>query len=186
MLRVLGFFLLFSLSNPSPTGRTLRIRVGDLSFLVTEPQGWTIDRVSAAQLAHFIAHRQGVSWREAEAVVFGRVVEKQESQDLGSFLTLQLEQYQQGCPLFEEEQIPDESGDWDPRFTRHAFYCPGRKYEVVALTEFPTHFALFILSTSEREVIRSSLPAFRKLLASVHWETRAFPSLTGRPDGGRD
>ena len=186
MFRGLVLFLLLSLAHPAPNGRTLRIRVGDLSFLVTEPGGWTIDGVSAAQLAHFIAHRRGVSWRDAEAVVFGRVVDKQEGEDLTSFLSLQLEQYQQGCPLFEEEKFGDVSGEWDPRFTRRAFHCPGRKYEVVALTEFHTHFAMFILSASEKEVIRSSLPAFRKLLASVHWEARALPKVTGRADEGGD
>lgn len=170
-------------------GRTLRIRGLDYSFLVTEPSGWTIDVGSAIQVANFVMHREGTQWREADVVAFSRFFPRNQDEDLENFLQSELAGQEVLCPKLEisdlrlELELNPETRK-RPRVVAKLCACPGVKQEVVAFTEVPDYFVIFVLSARDEASISKALPIFQQLISSFRWLGRPQSSaelLRSRP-----
>ena len=163
-------------------GRTLRIRGMDYSFLVTEPAGWTIDVGSAIQVANFVMHPEGTHWREADVVAFSRFFPRSQDEDLEKFLQSELAGQEVLCPKLE---ISDLHLDLElnpetrtrPRVVAKSCDCPGGKQEVVAFTEVPDYFIIFVLSARDGASVSEVLPIFRQLISSFRWLGRPRSSV---------
>lgn len=156
------------LTGQLEAGRTLKIHTNTFSFLVTEPEGWMIDARSAIQIASLVMHKKGTTWREAEVVVFARFIEKAESETLADFGKSHLDHFAKRCP-------PLNIGDLTlkltgkRKFLTKAYGCPEGRNEVVAFTELPGFFGVFILSSRNKRAISSTLGLFQAMLLSFQW-----------------
>lgn len=149
-------------------GHILKIHGNGFSFLITEPDGWVIDVESAAQIANFVMHEQGTTWRQATVMVFGRLMEKEKNENLQSFMKLDVDQFEENCPGFEVKDVPLNIPS-EPKFLAKAYNCPGARREVTAFAEVDNLFAVFILTAKKKELIDKSLPAFSQMLSSFRW-----------------
>ncbi len=168
MRKIALVLLWWILAGQLEAGRTLRIHTNTFSFLVTEPEGWIIDARSAVQIASLVMHKRGTTWREAEVVVFARFIEKAEGETLADFGKSHLDHLAERCP-------PLKIGDLTlklagkRKFLTKAYGCPEGRNEVVAFTELPGVFGVFILSSRDQSVIRSALGPFQEMLLSFRW-----------------
>ncbi|MDA2937918.1 hypothetical protein MYX75_06625 [Acidobacteria bacterium AH-259-A15] len=160
------FFLLTA--HPAPRGSTLRVRGNGFSFSVTEPEGWSIDFQSAAQIANFVMHPKESNWREANVVAFARLTPMRPQQSLKTFMQRDLQEFQESCPFYEIQDVNlDLRG---PRkFLTKALHCPGVRHEIVAVTHVPGFFVTFILSSNHQNELHSARSSFQDLLSSFLW-----------------
>lgn len=168
MGRVLWASLFCCFLGTLQAGQTLRIFGNGFSFLVTEPEGWVIDVESAAQLANFVAHEKGKTWREAELVIFARFIDKAPQETLGNFVNLDVDRFEEACPFFEIRDLALQVSGAQ-KFQAREYTCPGYRSEVVAFTEVPGRFAVFVLSAKRREPLAAGLTPFQDLVSSFQW-----------------
>ena len=154
--------------------RTLKIYGEGLSFFVTEPDGWTIDAQSAAQLANFVMYAEGSDWRQTEVLAFGRLVERGPEESLQEFGELELIRFQQHCPELKISDSDLESTSLRPFFAKFC-RCPGGKQEIVVFSETPGFFAIFVLSSNDGKALTRSLPPFEELVSSFRWSGKPHP-----------
>ena len=176
---------LLTLTNQLQAGRTLKIFGRSFSFVVTEPAGWMIDVHSAAQIANLVMCKKGEMWREADVVVFARFIEKGREETLADFVKLDGKQFRTNCPSSEMRNLSLNLAKQPPYLTK-AYGCPGGKTEVVAFTELPEFFGVFVLSSRNDTMSREALPDFEQLLSSFRWLGRTARSpATGQGSGRR-
>lgn len=156
-------------AGPLQAGRALKIYGNGFAFLVTEPEGWTIDVESAAQIANLVMYESGKTWREAEVVVFVRFVDRTRNETLEEFVKLDGSEFEQTCPFYEAEEIRLELQGQPQQFVTKAYHCPGYKEQVVAFTELPGRFGVFLLSAKKKEAVSAGLEPFKELLSSFQW-----------------
>ena len=154
--------------------RTLKIYGKGFSFFVTEPDGWTIDARSAAQLANFVMYAEGSDWRQTEVLAFGRLVERGPEESLQEFGELELIRFQQYCPELKISDSDLGSTSLRPSFAKSC-RCPGGKQEIVVFSETPGFFAIFVLSSHDRKALTRSLPPFEELVSSFRWSGKPHP-----------
>ncbi len=163
-------------------GRTLRIRGMDYSFLVTEPAGWTIDVGSAIQVANFVMHPEGTQWREADVVAFSRFFPRNQGEELENFLQSELAGQEVLCPKLSVSDLHldlelNPETQTRPSVVAKSCDCPGGKQEVVAFTEVPDYFVIFVLSARDEASISKALPTFQQLISSFRWLGRPRSSV---------
>lgn len=169
MSRGLAVVLFLMALTPVQASKTLRLYGHGFSFVVAEPEGWVVDLESAAQIANFVLSRQGVNWREAETVIFARFVQKQRDEDLERFVKQDVDHFEENCPLFEIEDVKLKI-DSPLKYSVKSYNCPGARHEIVAVTEVPSHFVVWILSARHKDSVSPDLPAFQELLSAFRWE----------------
>ena len=149
----------------------MRIGDKDFSFSITEPEGWTIDFAAAQQIANFAMYPMNTTWRESDVVAFARFLPKGSQETLEVFLGNNLKEFQQGCPFYETGDVKLELSGAQT-FVTKAFHCPSMRHEIVAVTEVPGFFIIFVLSSNQRNQLQSAFFPFRELLSSFLWVPR--------------
>lgn len=175
-----GFFALVSVALLSTAatlgGNTVRITSPYFSFLISEPDEWTLDLQSASQIAHFVLTPKGVTWRTSDLVIFGRFVRAESSDTLESFLQADKEKFAEGC---KSPQVHDL--DWDLEgahpFQVRSYVCPGTQDEIVAVAQVPRYFAVFILSAQLGGNVSDGKEAFKEVLNGFRWLGRSEPNF---------
>ena len=162
-------------------GGVVRTYRGD-GFLVgiAEPQGWVIN-MNAPQLAQFVLHRMGSTWREADSVIFVRLTDEPAEE----FVQRNVQDFEQSCPAPEVRDI-DLKVDGQRKFWVKSYDCASMRHEVTAVTEVPRYFVLFVLTSRSTPPSEVALAAYREVLSSFNWrETERRPGLDpdGRPGG---
>lgn len=150
------------------------------SLALTEPEGWTIDFRSAAQIANFVMHPVGSRWRESPVVVFGSFKPKTSHETLDSFAARGIRGLEEACP-FHEIQDFDLELEGPRQFLIQKHSCPNVRYEIIAITEAPRFFVTFVLSSSDPHLIEGALPSFQKILTSFSWTAYTVPTPQGGP-----
>ena len=153
---------------PVQAGKKLRVHGNRFFFLIAEPAGWTVDLDSAVQIAHFVAYNQGTNWREADIVIFGRLMAKKNRETLEAFVKSDVRQFEERCPFYKIEDVQLEVKSTQ-RYLCKAYNCPGGRHEIVAVTEVPRFFAVFVLSSRQGEIPSHALPTFEEILTSFVW-----------------
>lgn len=181
-MRVLVRLILLLTVFTQLQGATLRRVYGHgFSFLIAEPEGWIVDNESAIQIANFVMYPQGMTWRQAEVIVLGRFVEKQKSETLQKFIEGEVDHIEENCPFLEiKDSTLELAGDY--KFVVKSQNCPGQRHEVVAFTELPDYFGVFILSAKRKGLIEDALPPYREMLESLQWLGRTRWRVEQLPD----
>ena len=166
----LVLLMMLSLGGLVPVeGRMVQMYGRGFSFQVAEPAGWTLDTRAAPQIANFIFHRAGESWRQSDAFILARFVKKQPDDTLKSFVEKNLDKFVLACPSGKESDDSVEGlGRIDP-FRIQLYDCPGVRREIVATGEFEHYFVVFVLSSERGQRVEAAVPAFREILSSFHW-----------------
>ncbi len=147
-------------------GRLQTLRFGrELSFDILTPFGWEIDYSSANQLAHFVMHESGTTWRHASSVVYARLVPRTSEEKIDAYIEESRDEAKQTCPALEYDDISLEIKG-SSHFVTTAYECLGSRHEIVAVTEIPKFFFLFVLSSKSEESLRAGIPAFQAILSS--------------------
>jgi len=168
---VLGLFLGLGLTVSLQAGRNLRVQGQGYVLLVEEPEGWKTDFNSVRQIANFVMFPDGISWRDAEVAVFAQILPRGAENDLESFMKEDQEQFAEQCPFYETDSMAFKGTGEHPFLTRF-FYCPGRRHEVLAVTQVPGFFAAFVLTSDQKTRLEEARPSFEEILTSFRWETQ--------------
>ncbi|HSR52592.1 MAG TPA: hypothetical protein VLV83_17350 [Acidobacteriota bacterium] len=180
--------LLATLQAQDGVMRSFNGRTFTFGFL--QPAGWMINN-EAAQLAHFVLHKEGVSWRQAPAILFVRLVRREDGpaaqdaesgrhgeegvryEDLESFVKSNVESFKSACPHFEIKDVEALShANLAHEFIVKSYDCPGMRHEITAVAEFPDYFVLLVLSSRTPENIQEALPKYEEVLSSFYWRQR--------------
>lgn len=166
-LSLLGFAI-----QADSEGRLLHLSGSRFTLEVLEPEGWTLATRAAPQIANFIFHPRGTDWRTAEAVVYVRIVPREEAESPEHFIESSGERFKQGCGLGEwETRAPLLSGVTS--FQMVEFRCPAVRDEVVAVTDVSGAFVVFTLSVQPGGSIETMRPVLRSILMSFDWQDMA-------------
>ncbi|HSR66370.1 MAG TPA: hypothetical protein VLU25_00385 [Acidobacteriota bacterium] len=156
------------------------------SFGFLEPSGWMINN-EAAQLAHFVLHKEGMDWREAPAILFIRLVdpergehgqealgrnEQQQDESLEAFVKRNVESFKAVCPAFEIKDVKLSRANLGHEFIVKSYDCPGMRHEITAVTEVPDYFVLLVLSSRSEEDLKAALPKYEQVVSSFYWRQR--------------
>ncbi len=171
MGRILALIVLLSTVCPLEGGKTLRIGGKDVSFSITEPEGWMIDFAAAPQIANFVMYPLHTTWRESDVVAFARFAPKGSQETLEAFLGNNLKEFQERCPFYETRDVKLELSGAQT-FVTTTLHCPSMRHEIVAVTEVPGFFITFVLSSNQRNRLDSALSPFQELLSSFLWVPR--------------
>lgn len=163
-------------------GRTLHFTGRGFSFSITEPDGWLVDLESAIQIAQFVVYPAGSNWRQAPQAIFGRFVDRRREQTLESFVSSERKRFTERCPFFEIHDL-DLREDSPYRFIVKSYQCPGVRHEVVAITEVPEFFVVFVLSGNSPEGLEEGKAPLKELISSFRWRSYGKES---QPDAPRD
>ena len=171
--------IMFCSVYPLDAGRTIRISSPQFAFLIDEPEGWMIDVQSAVQIANFVVHRQGTTWRNADVAVFGRFLPREGEETLEDFVKDDELRFQQNCPISAIKLLDLElREDRLHEFLVKAYDCPAAQSEVVAIAQVPSFFIIFSLSSQRgQEALERGMEAFRELVGSF----RFLPRQVRRP-----
>jgi len=161
-------------------GETIRIAGKGFSFSITEPDGWNIDFGAASQLANFVMHPAGTSWRKSPVVVFGRFTPRNSQETLESFQEKDAKELENACPFYEIRDL-DLDVKGLRRFLVREHSCPSVRDEIVAVTEVPGFFVTFVLSSDRRDSLQSALSPFQEMLSSFDWMSQPGPARPSQP-----
>lgn len=168
MGRILPLVFLLAAGQLAWAGQTIRLRGKDFSFSVREPDGWSIDFLSARQIANFVMHQKGVPWRQADVIALGRLIQRSDQEDIQGVIEKDLEEFRRTCPHYEVEEI-DIGTSGAHEFLFKSYHCPGIRSEIIATTEVTGYFVRFILSSKQPENVRKALSSFQELISSFLW-----------------
>ena len=175
--RCSGLAIVLSSAALAVAGGSVRTFRGN-GFLVgiAEPQGWVID-MNALQLAQFVLHRMGMTWREADSVIFVRLIPRQADHKAEAFVDSNVQDFEQSC-LGPEVRDLDLNVGGQRKFWIKSYDCASMRHEVTAVTEVPGFFVLFVLTSRGAPATEVALTAYREVLTSFVWqETPAQPRL---------
>lgn len=172
--------VVLALGSQLQAGRTLKILGAGFSFLITEPEGWTIDIRSAAQIANLVMYKTGTTWREADVVVFARFIERAKKETLTDFVQLDINQFKENCPSSEIKDLNLKAVKHE-KFLTKAYNCQGGRNKIVAFTKLPKSFGVFVLSSKNDRAVSDALLPFEQMLSSFQW----LGETEGRAPAGR-
>ena len=166
-------------------GTSLRFNSDLYSFVIEQPDGWIVDVRSVSQIANFVVHPTETHWRSAPVVIFGRFVPRSTGETLSDFVKQDEELFRAGCA---GARVTDM--DWEEELERtfllKSFTCVNQRKEIVAVTEVPSYFGIFILSGKEPHAVDEAASSFQDLLDGFQWiETKReywHPEAEDRPD----
>ena len=159
------------LCGPLQAGSTLRVQGRDFSLSLTQPEGWTADFESVGQIANFVLYPQAANWRDAEVVVFARVLPRGRDGSLEAFMEEDQKQFAGQCPYYESTPL-ELNIRGERRFLVRRFDCPGVREEILAVTEVPGYLAAFVLTSGSGGGLENALSPLEEILSSFAWERR--------------
>ena len=139
------------------------------SFVLKEPVGWVID-TKTAQPQHLeaVLYREGSSWKDAVAVMYARVIHKDESQDtIEKVIANDVTDF---LKLNKESRVSD-SASLKTRYkkegtTKEFYDAANKNYEIVTFIDEPKVVVILALSSRDKSEYEKALPAFKSLVAS--------------------
>lgn len=172
MLRRLAILTLCSAGVALASAGQMRTWGGrDFILGILEPDGWIAEVSDVTQIAHFVLHPAEQTWRDADSVIYVRLVPRSDEESVDGFVEQNMENLRESCPLidFQDYQF-DVHGSRD--FTTKGYDCPGHRYEVASVTAVPGYFALLALSSRTDAELKQNLPVFKEVLKSFYWQQR--------------
>lgn len=149
-------------------GMSLRFNSPLYSFVIEQPDGWIVDVQSVSQIANFVVHPAETDWRSAPVVIFGRFVPRSASETLSDFVKQDEERFRAGCTGARVRDL-DWKADLERTFLLKSFTCVNQRKEIVAVTEVPSYFGIFILSGQEALAVDAAAGSLQVLLAGFQW-----------------
>ena len=144
-----------------------------------------MDVQSVSQIANFVVHPAESTWRSAPVVIFGRFVPRSASETLSAFVKQDEDRFRASCTGARVGDV-DWEANLDRTFLLKSFTCINQRKEIVAVTELPSYFGIFILSGQEALAVDEAASSFQVLLAGFQWiETKReywHPEAEERPD----
>ncbi|MEE8587316.1 MAG: hypothetical protein V3T83_20950, partial [Acidobacteriota bacterium] len=98
---------------------------------IAEPQGWVIN-MNAQQLAQFVLHRMGMTWREADNVIFVRLIPRQADQKAQAFVDSNVQDFEASCLAPEVRDLDLDVGG-QRKFWIKSYGCASMRHEVTAV-----------------------------------------------------
>jgi len=139
------------------------------SFVLKEPAGWIMDSKTAkSQDLEAVLYREGSTWKDAVAVMYARVIHKDQTQDtVEKVITNDVADF---LKLSKESKVSDAP----PLQTRYkkegisrVFYDAANKnYEIVTFIDEPKVVVILALSSRNKDEYEKALPAFKSLVAT--------------------
>ncbi len=166
------FFLLVLWSPSEKDGRLLHLSGSSFSLEVLEPEGWQLATRAAPQIANFIFHPEGTDWRRAEAVIYVRIVPREETEKREEFVESSRERFREQCPFFGSEPEA-KSSQQVAEFLVEEFRCPSIRQEIMAVREVPRFFLIFSLSGQTETPLEKYIGVFRRILTSLRWHVKS-------------
>jgi hypothetical protein len=167
---VLTCFSAPALAQNSRNGEDGTILLGrHYSFILKEPAGWVIDGSAAkSQDVDAVLYREGSSWKDAVAVMYARVIEKDQekatierviTEDVNDFLKQSRE-----SKILESPAL--ETRDKKRAIVRGFYDAANKNYESVAFIDEPKVVVILALSSRNEDEFEKSLQAFKSLVGS--------------------
>jgi hypothetical protein len=139
------------------------------SFILKEPAGWILDSEKAkSQDLQAVLYREGTSWKDAVAVMYARVIYKDETQgsmqkvisnDIADFLKLSKESRVSDSPMITTR-------DKKEAIVKVFYDAANKNHESVAFIDEPKVVVILVLSSRDKVEYEKSLPAFKALVGS--------------------
>ena len=144
------------------------------SFALKAPAGWMMDtEIAKSQHLQAVLYRQGSSWKDAVAVMYVRVIYKDEtrttvekviSNDVDDFLKLSKDSTVSNSASLETR-------DKKKGISKIFYDAANRNYESVAFIDEPKVVVILALSSRNQSEYEKSLPAFKTLVGSYFFFT---------------
>jgi hypothetical protein len=141
----------------------------DIKFILKEPAGWVLDTQTAkSQGVEAVLYGKGSSWKNATAVMYARVIHKDETQDtiekviskdVADFLKLSKDSTVTDSPSIETR-------DKKQALVKVFYDAANKNYESVAFIDHDKVAVIIALSSRTKNEYEKALPAFRDLVAS--------------------
>ena len=139
------------------------------SFVLKEPAGWILDsQIAKSQSLEAVLYREGSSWKDAVAVMYARVIHKDQTQDtVEKVITNDVIDF---LKLSKESKVSD-AAPLQTRYKKEAiskvFYDAANKnYEIVTFIDEPKVVVILALSSRNKDEYEKALPAFKSLVAT--------------------
>jgi len=139
------------------------------SFVLKEPNGWTMDIETArSQGLQVVLYPDGSSWNNAAAVMYARVIDKDEDQstidkvisnDVADFMKLSKESTVSDSP-------PLETRDKSKSISKVFYDAANKNYETVTFIDGSKVVVILALSSRQKTEYDKALPAFKALVGS--------------------
>ena len=139
------------------------------SFVLKEPAGWIIDGQTAkSQHLEAVLYREGSSWKDAVAVMYARVVYKDEPLDtVEKIITNDVTDF---LKLSNESKVSDsaplQTRDKKEVITKVFYDAANKNYEIVTFIDEPKVVVVLALSSRNKSEYEKALPAFKSLVAT--------------------
>lgn len=144
------------------------------SFALKEPDGWIMDtEIARSQQLEVVLYRQGSSWKDAVAVMYARViykdntqatVEKVISNDVDEFLKLNKDSTVSDSAFLETR-------DKKKVISKIFYDAANRNYESVAFIDEAKVVVILAVSSRNKTEYEKALPAFKALVGSYFFFT---------------
>jgi len=156
--------------SQKPSSTDGSIFVGrSFSFVLKEPNGWTMDIETArSQGLQVVLYPDGSSWKNAAAVMYARVIDKDEDQstidkvisnDVADFMKLSKESTVSDSP-------PLETRDKSKSISKVFYDAANKNYETVTFIDGSKVVVILALSSRQKTEYDKALPAFKALVGS--------------------
>lgn len=134
---------------------------------MVEPEGWTLDALSARQLANVILYPQGEDWRRAPSLISVHLEPRRENQTVEDYVGRIGQEFEKHCPPGEHSK---RESDLKSPFSLYNFSCPGAQDEIVAVTSVPDYFVNISLSTQQTGTLEEHFSVLKVVLESFKWQ----------------
>jgi len=138
-------------------------------FILKGPDGWLIDSAAARpEGLEAVLYREGSSWKNAVAVMYVRVIYKNEMQatvekvisnDVSDFLKQSRE-----TKAWESPNLA--TRDKKQAVVKGFYDAPNKNHELVAFIDEPKVVVILVFSSRDKDEFEKSLPAFKALVGS--------------------
>jgi len=139
------------------------------SFVLKEPNGWIMDSETVkAEGVQAVLYPHGSSWKDAVAVMYARVIYKNEEQntvdkvisnDVTDFLKLSKESTVSDSP-------PLKTRDKQKGISKVFYDAANKNYEMVTFIDASKVVVILALSSRQKAEYEKALPAFKALVGS--------------------
>jgi hypothetical protein len=145
------------------------------AFAVTAPPGWVLDNQSGVSAGLYVVfYPEGSSWKNARAAMYANTTRRQAGTSLESFIAEDWQRFKEnGADVKVFAAPPEATADNKEAQIR---YFSGDKWdnrEAVAYIEEDEVFVVLALTSRTPESFNMALPAFRQLVKSYKFLTKA-------------
>jgi hypothetical protein len=140
-----------------------------ISFVLKEPPGWVLDtKTGRGQGIEAVLFNEGSSWRNAVAVMYARVIDKDASQDtvekvigndIAEFMKLSAQSVVSDSPAIQTR-------DKRQAVVKVFYDAANKNYESVAFIDDKRVVVILALSSRDKAAYEKALPAFQALVGS--------------------